>query len=115
MVTVYVPLVVFAGTVKSALSWVGLTKTILLTVMAPGPLTSTFNRLKPGPPGSLPGSKNSELLVDVPLIVTVVVALHAGIEANEGVAGCGALNWAALTPHELIVGAYSENVHIVIS
>ena len=114
-VTVYVPDTAFAGTVKLAVTCVGFTKTTLEIVIALGPLTSTFNRVNPGPPASAPGSKNSELLTDVPLIVIAVVLPQAGVADNTGVAGGGALNCAARTPHALVVGAYSENVHIVIS
>ena len=68
-----------------------LTKNTLLTATALGPETLTWSLLKPGPPTSLPGSKNSELFVEVPLMVTGVEAHLSGIAASEGVAGGGSV------------------------
>jgi len=98
---------------RVAVTCVVLTKVRLLTAIVLGPVIFTWSLLKPGPPASAPGSKNSELFVEVPLIVMGAEEHLIGVEARTGVAGGGALNCAALNPQTLVVGAYSLKVQIV--
>ena len=78
---------------------------MLVTSIGLGPETNTCSLLKPGPLMSFPGSKNSELLILVPVIVTVEI-LHVGTVSNFGVDGAGAISCPALTPHDFMVSAY---------
>src|SRR5215831_17394415 len=93
---------------------VGLTKATFDTLTADGPVICNCNLLKPGPPASFPGSKNSDWLTETPLIV-IVLASQEGVDVSIGIGGGGAFSCVALTPQAFPVGTNSVNVHMVMS
>src|SRR5687768_11156680 len=100
---------------RFSVTWVGETKVTEFT--ATPPVTAAAMRFaKPGPPGSGPGSKNSEPATDVPVMVTLTDGrpwlTEAGL-AVAGVAGPGGRSWMALKPQVFRALAYSWKVHIV--
>jgi hypothetical protein len=99
----------------------GTTMAVLLTVTLPVTEEPMWF-VKPGPPVSGPGSKNSEPEVDVPVTVTLTEerpVQTADGEVLTGAAGGGALRWTARTaqlpakPEPAALSAYSWKVQTV--
>jgi hypothetical protein len=109
--------VVAAVVLRLKVTEVAFVNVALLTVTPPVTVAVRWFR-NPGPPVSVPGSKNPDPATDVPVIVTDVAASPCATDvgsAEAGVAGGGAMSCTALAPYVFVPLQNSWIVHIVMS